>query len=364
MSKPGGDAPASRPSRRRPQDTIQGRSGLFDVARLAGVSHQTVSRVVNGHTNVRGITRERVQAAMQQLGYRPNLAARTLVTGRSRTIGVICFDTTLYGPAAALLGLEQAAREAGYSVAMVSVETLDRQRVADAVAHLCQHIVAGIIVISPQAFLSDAFRALPPDLPTVAIWGPLDSSIAMVAIDEATGAARATSHLLALGHRTVWHVAGPAGRIGAEERIRGWREILLAAGIEPPPPIRGDWSAQSGYAAGLVLAREPTATAVFVSSDQMALGVLRALHETGRHVPRDVSVVGFDDIPEAAYFLPPLTTMRQDFAALGRQSVALLMAHGEAAKRRPTRLTLPTELVIRRSTAPPKHAGSGKHNTR
>lgn len=332
---------------------LRGRSGLLDVAQLAGVSHQTVSRVVNGLANVRSITRERVQAAMDQLGYIPNLAARTLVTGRSRTIGVICFETTLYGPAAALLGLEQAAREAGYSVAMVSVETFDRQRVAEAVAHLCQNMVAGIIVISPQANLDDAFAALPPQLPTVAMWGPLHSTIATVAIDESAGAARAVSYLLSLGHRTVWHIAGPAGRIGADERLRGWHETLLAAGVEPPPPIRGDWSSRSGYAAGQVLARELTTTGIFVANDQMALGVLRAFHEAGRNVPHDISVVGFDDIPEAAYFLPPLTTIRQDFTALGRESVALLMAHGAAGTRPPARLTLPTELVIRTSTSPP-----------
>jgi DNA-binding LacI/PurR family transcriptional regulator len=341
MGEHGGDIPERRP-------------GLFDVARLAGVSHQTVSRVVNGQPNVRGATRERVQAAMQHLGYRPNPAARALVTGRSRALGVICFDTTLYGPAAALLGLEQAARDAGYSVNIVSVKTLDRRWVEDAIERLRAQMVAGIIVISPQAFLDDAFSALPAEIPTVAIWGPLNSSVPVIAIGEAEGAALATRHLLELGHRTVWHVAGPAGRIGAEERIRGWRSALRDAGIEPPRPLLGDWSARSGYVAGRLLARRRSATAVFVGNDQMALGVLRALHEAGRVVPDEVSVVGFDDIPEAAYFIPPLTTIRQDFTVLGRRSVSLVLGRiagaGDAVAER---LTLPTALVVRGSTARP-----------
>ena len=208
-------------------------------------------------------------------------------------------------------------------------------------------------MISPQVVIGDALGGLPADLPVVALWGPLKSRTPVVAIGEAEGAAAATGHLLELGHQTVWHIAGPTGRIGTEERLRGWRAKLRAAGGTPPPPLRGDWSAESGYAAGQLLARQSDATAVFVGNDQMALGVLRALHEAGRRVPDDISVVGFDDVPDAAYFIPPLTTIRQDFAALGRQSVqSLLHRISGGPDTLPLRVTLPTELVIRSSTAP------------
>jgi DNA-binding LacI/PurR family transcriptional regulator len=331
------------------------RSGIMDVAAAAGVSHITVSRVINNRAGVRAETRERVLSAMTQLDYRPNHAARALVTGRSRTIGVICYNTALYGPAAALLGLEQAAREAGYFVTILGIKTLDAGSVEEAVGLLRQQAVSGLIIISPQAVMSDAFDRLPLDLPTIAVWGHRRSRIPVVAAGDEAGAATATRHLLELGHRNVWHVAGPAGRVGAEDRLKGWRAALRAAGISAPAVLRGDWSAESGYAAGQVLAADPAVTSVFVANDQMALGVLRAFNEAGRAVPRSVSVVGFDDIPEAAYYTPPLTTIRQDFNALGRKSVALLLrAIGEGNGNDAAHVTLPVELVVRESTAPPR----------
>ena len=331
------------------------RSGIMDVATAAGVSHITVSRVINNRASVRADTRERVLAAMRRLDYRPNHAARALVTGRSQTIGVICYNTALYGPAAALLGLEQAAREAGYFVTILGLKTLDAGSVEEAVDRLRQQAVSGLIVISPQAAVSSAFDRLPVDLPTIAIWGHRRSRIPVVAAGDEAGAGLATRHLLGLRHRTVWHVAGPAGRVGAEDRLKGWRAALREAGVPAPPVLRGDWSAESGYAAGKVLAAEAEVTSVFVANDQMALGVLRAFNEVGRSVPRSVSVVGFDDIPEAAYYTPPLTTIRQDFNALGRKSVALLLrSMGEGDGNDPAHVTLPVELVIRQSTAPPR----------
>lgn len=338
----------------RPEQ-IGRRSGIMDVATAAGVSHITVSRVINNRASVRADTRERVLAAMRRLDYRPNHAARALVTGRSQTIGVICYNTALYGPAAALLGLEQAAREAGYFVTILGLKTLDAGSVEEAVDRLRQQAVSGLIVISPQAAVSSAFDRLPVDLPTIAIWGHRRSRIPVVAAGDEAGAGLATRHLLGLRHRTVWHVAGPAGRVGAEDRLKGWRAALREAGVPAPPVLRGDWSAEFGYAAGKVLAAEAEVTSVFVANDQMALGVLRAFNEVGRSVPRSVSVVGFDDIPEAAYYTPPLTTIRQDFNALGRKSVALLLrSMGEGDGNDPAHVTLPVELVIRQSTAPPR----------
>ena len=166
----------------------------------------------------------------------------------------------------------------------------------------------------------------------------------------------ATSHLLELGHRTVWHVTGPAGWYETQERIVGWTEALTAAGVAVPPVLRGDWTAQSGYEAGQILSRMPEASAVFVGNDQMALGLLRALHEHGRAVPGDVSVVGFDDMPEAANFIPPLTTVRQPFSDVGRRGLQALLAQVKSGIGSDERVVITPELIIRQSTSPRPHS--------
>jgi DNA-binding LacI/PurR family transcriptional regulator len=325
---------------------------MADVAKLAGVSHQTVSRVINGSTHVRPETRQRVMAAMDQLEYRPNPAARALVTGRSGTLGVVSFDTTLYGPASTLFAIEQAAHAAGYFIMIVSLLTLDRASVLGAIERLRMQGVDGILVITPHEGAAEALVNLPTGVPVVAVEAGRPDSVPLVAVDQHSGAVAATQLLLDLGHRTVWHVAGPRDFLEAQQRLAGWRATLEAAGAEIPPVLVGDWSPRSGYQVGLQLAQEPAVTAVFVSNDQMALGLLRALHEHGREIPREVSVVGFDDIPEAQYFMPPLTTVRQNFAEVGRGSLRLLlevMSGGQA----PQHLAVAPELVVRRSTAPP-----------
>ncbi len=250
---------------------------------------------------------------METLGYEPNTAARALVTGRSTLIGVVSCNTALYGPAAALIGLESAAAEQGYFLTVVGLESLDRDAVEAAIKRLRRHAVAGVVLISPQAEIADAFESLPDDLPIVAIWGYPGTRIPVVASDEAAAARAVTTHLLGLGHRSVRHIAGPAGRIGAGERIRGWSETLTAAGVQPEPVLHGNWTARSGYEAARLLLADRRVTAIFAGNDQMALGVLRAASEAGLVVPQDLSVVGFDDIPEAAYFTPALTTVRQHF---------------------------------------------------
>jgi DNA-binding LacI/PurR family transcriptional regulator len=326
---------------------------MADVAKLAGVSHQTVSRVINQSTQVREPTRERVLAAMRELDYRPNLAARALVTGRSRTVGVVSFDTTLHGPASTLFGIERAAHQAGYHVTIVSAAAPDRASVVDAVERLRRQGVDGILVIAPQVDAADALAAVSPDVPLVAVEGGRAGSTPLVAVDQVAGAAAATAHLLELGHRTVWHVTGPPDWIEARQRVDGWRSALRAAGAEVPLPLIGDWSPGSGYALGQALARDPEVTAIFVANDQMALGTLRALHEAGRDIPGEVSVVGFDDVPEAEYYLPPLTTVRQDFGEMGRRSMRLLLdVMASGAEHAATPSTITPELIVRASTAP------------
>jgi DNA-binding LacI/PurR family transcriptional regulator len=326
---------------------------MHDVAALAGVSHQTVSRVLNGGT-VKSQTRTRVLAAMQELDYRPNTAARVLATGRSRTLGVLSLDSTLFGPASTLHAIESAARDARYFLSVASLRSLDRSSVQEALGRLADQAVEGAIVIAPLTSAHQALRGLPSGLPVVAVEGDAQADVAVVAVDQVAGARTATQHLLSLGHRTVWHVAGPPDWLEAQGRVAGWRAALEGVGADVPPPLSGDWSPRSGFEAGQLLARMSDVSAVFVANDQMALGLLRALHERGLRVPEDVSVVGFDDIGEAAYYTPPLTTVRQDFAEVGRRSIELLLAQVRSGARSAERQVVPAELIVRQSTAPPR----------
>jgi DNA-binding LacI/PurR family transcriptional regulator len=327
---------------------------MTDVARAAAVSHQTVSRVLNGHPNVRPATRERVLAAIEQLGYRPNLAARALASGRSNQLGLVTLNTMLLGPIATLYAVEQAARSSGYSVSITSVRSIDRQSLSESVERLLQQAVAGVIIIAPVVSRDSALDALPPELPAVVVEADPESAISAVTVDSRLGASLATRHLLELGHRTVFHISGPQDFIEAQQRIAGWRQTLEQAGSPVPEVILGDWSAQAGYDAGQVLAELPDVTAVFAANDNTALGLLRALSEQGRSVPGDISVVGFDDIAEAGFFTPPLTSVRQDFAEMGRRTVELLLRQIETGARSVEHITLPPELILRESTARPR----------
>src|SRR5687767_6661760 len=229
-------APSPRPGKRRP-------AVMTDVAALAGVSYQTVSRVLHYSPHVRGETRDRVLAAIRQLDYRPNSMARALVTGRSKTLGVVSFDTTLYGPASTLFGIEQAAHDAGYAVSVASLRSLNRETVLAAIQQLRDQGVDGVAVIAPLRAGVDALRHVRPDFAVVAVAAGPSASIPVASVDQIAGAAAATRHLLNLGHRTVWHLAGPTDWKEAEERIEGWKSVLEAAGAAVPALLRGDWTA-------------------------------------------------------------------------------------------------------------------------
>jgi DNA-binding LacI/PurR family transcriptional regulator len=325
---------------------------MADVARLAGVSHQTVSRVLNDHPNVRQGTRESVLAAIRELGYRRNAAARTLVTGRTNTIGVISFGTTLYGPASMLHSIERAAHPE-FSVVIASLPQLDRRSMLAAAERFLDQRVDGIIVIAQLASAVRALTAIAGDVPLVGVGCGMSAPLPSVVIDNPAGAAAATRYLLGLGHRTVHHVAGPTQFLDAEERIDGWQRALREADADEPRVLHGDWSAQSGYEIGHQLAGTPGVTAVFSANDQMALGLLRAFSDRGVRVPADVSLVGFDDIPEAGYFVPPLSTVRQDFPELGRRALHLLVDGILGAQELQPPLPVTPELVIRASAAAP-----------
>ncbi|MFI8593694.1 LacI family DNA-binding transcriptional regulator [Microbacterium sp. NPDC078428] len=323
---------------------------IRDVARLAGVSHQTVSRVLNEHPSVAPETRDRVNGVMQELQYRPNRAARALVTSRSQTIGILSASSTQYGPASSIAAIEAAARERGYWVSTANIDASDPGSIEAGLAHLMAQSIEGLVVIAPQVRVFRVLGALDIEVPYVTLQSTgLDEEHAL-SVDQIAGARLATRHLLDLGHRWIYHLAGPQDWIEAEARMRGFLEEMGARDVPTTAPILGDWTAEFGYFAGRELLRVRDFTAIFASNDQMALGLMHAVRDEGLEVPRDVSIVGFDDIPEAGHYWPPLTTVRQDFPELGRRCVDLLLGGAEAAQ---SRHTLAPELIVRASTAPP-----------
>lgn len=327
---------------------------MADVAKLAGVSSQTVSRVSNGHPGVISSTREQVLAAMRELGYRPNSAARALRYGRFNTIGVILFSLSSTGNSRTVEAIATHAAAEGYAITLIPIDVPTQDNVLGAFTRMGELAVDAVIVIMEIHLLDTGTVQLPPGVHVVVVDSDAGDRYSVVDTDQADGTRKAVRHLLDLGHRTVWHVTGPETSFASQRRTQAWRAVLEEDGRPVPPPLHGDWSAESGYAAGLALAEEPDCTAVFASNDQMALGLLRAFHERDLSVPADISVVGFDDIPDASCFVPPLTTVHQDFAEVGRRCVqgALQQIRTRGGSRPGTDL-VPTRLVIRRSTAAP-----------
>jgi len=326
-------------------------ASMRDVAALAGVSHQTVSRVINGHPSIRESTRQRVQDAMLQLHYRPNRAARALVTARSRTIGVLSTSAAaLYGPVSSINAIQDAGRAAGYSVAVAQLPDLTGESIAAGLDHLLAQSVEGIVVIAPQEVVIEQLQSARLNVPYVTLQGGPSSLQRELTVDQVAGARAATRHLVSLGHRRIVHLSGPLAWFEAQARVHGYRQELADAGLYPEPAPEGGWTAESGYRLGLEVLRDPDVTAVFASNDQMALGVYHAAYQLGRRLPEDLSVVGFDDIPEAAHFWPPLTTVLQDFTDLGRRSVESLVAEIEGGEEL-TAVSLLPDLIVRSSTA-------------
>jgi DNA-binding LacI/PurR family transcriptional regulator len=337
-----------------PTEAGKGRApSIRDVARVAGVSHQTVSRVLNAHPSLRDSTKQRVLEVMEELQYRPNRAARALVTARSRTIGVLTTRSDQYGPASSIRAIEEAAREAGYLVLTSSVTSTGRDALREALAHLVEQSVEGLVIIAPQQRVVEAISELSVEIPYVTMQSTALTDDTVPSVDQIGGARLATRHLIELGHRDIYHLAGPQDWIEAEARMRGFLDEMGAQEVPTTAPILGDWSAEFGYHAGREMLRIRDFTAIFSSNDQMALGLIHAIHEAGLSVPGDVSVVGFDDIPEAAHFWPPLTTVRQDFAELGRRCIARLL-EGLTGDAERYRGTIAPELIVRKSTAPPR----------
>lgn len=333
------------------------RPGMMDVARLAGVSHQTVSRVLNAPETVRPATLERVRAAIDELGYRRNMAARALVTDSTRTVGVIAASSAFYGPASTAAAIEGAARSAGYACLVVALQDESPDAIGQVLDFLVQRGVDGIIAVAPQTWMAEAARATTRDLPIVVVADGCTPSerLHVVSVDQELGARLAVGHLIESGARSVWHLAGPLDWYDAAARVRGWRAALEDAGLVMTEPVPGDWSPECGHELGerlTLLPAQERPDAVFCSNDLMSLGLMSALVEGGVEVPGAVRVVGYDDIAGAAYFTPSLSSVRQPFGELGRLALEVLLRAigGEEGAAH----SIAPELVVRRSSAAPK----------
>ena len=337
-------------SRRR---STKGGPSLSDVARLARVSTQTVSRVSMGADNVSPATREKVLRAMNQLGYSPNRAAQALRRGSFKTIGVLTQQIQRTGEALTTAGVLEAATEADYAVNLVQVKRPESDDMRQAVYRLSHQTIDGLVVVQAGRAGLDHL-SLPQAMPVAVSDSALVGYYPSASADQVGGVRDAVGHLLALGHRTVHHVSGPEGSQSALIRKATWAACLREAGALVPEPVLGDWEAAAGYKAGLHLAADPDVTAVFCGNDEVALGLIRAMHEQGRRVPQDVSVVGFDGLDLGEYSFPPLTTLRQDFKRHGREMVGLVLEQVTTGPVDGSRsVIIPTELVLRGSTAPP-----------
>ena len=326
---------------------------IADVALLAGVSAQTVSRVSTGSPSVRPATRERVVNAMTELGYTPNRAARALRVGTFGSIGVITQRLARTGEAMTTAVITDIAREIGYSVTLVEVPRPVPDELRSVSHRLSNSAIDGLIIVRAGLATPDEL-SLPPGMPVVASDSLLAGHYPSAVPNQVRGTQDAVTHLLGLGHRTVHHIAGAADSYPSEVRRSTWQRCLATAGREVPEPWMGDWSPMSGYLIGREIARREDVTAVYCANDEMAFGLIRALHEAGRRVPEDVSVVGFDGIQLSEFSYPPLTTVRQDFDRLGHELMRLLLEQlSGTAQQSPPRVVVPTQLLVRGTTAPP-----------
>lgn len=326
---------------------------MYDVARLANVSHQTVSRVVNNQPGTREETRQRVLQAMEELGYRPNRMARALASSRSRIIGVLVSDVDLFGPAGMMKAMEVAGRAVGYFAVTVTIDANSEDSVLEGVNQLTELGVDGIVMVTPRTEALTVARKALGNIPIVTVDSMYRVDELAVSIDNFQGGQIATDYLIGLGHRSILHVSGPPSWFESTARASGYAAAMRTAGLVPRI-VEGDWTAESGYEIGITLDLEAyDTTAILAANDDLCVGLRHAFWDRGIEVPGDVSLMGFDDIPLAPYMNPPLTSMRQDFAELGRRAIELLANTIEGQRARPRDVLVPT-LVERSSTASPR----------
>ena len=334
---------------------------ISQVAREAGVSSQTVSRVINNRQEITPETRQHVQNVIKRLGYQPNAIARSLSQRRSHTLGVVTSGLEYYGPSHILVGVEQGANQEGLSIFLNLLHQPESENVGPIVNGLMSRQVEGIIWAVPEIGNNRSWfrEAMPrPPIPVIFLSTRPRDDLNVVEIDNRNGAYMATEHLLQRGYRKIGLITGPLTWWAASERRRGWQEALAAAGIpfSDSQIVEGNWSPESGER-GLheLLEKSPDVQAVFACNDQMALGLMQAARSLGKRIPEDLAVVGFDDIPESAFYYPPLTTIRQGLYELGHVAVQTFVKirqaeqTGELATSAQT-VWLQPQLVIRKST--------------
>ncbi|HLS64511.1 LacI family DNA-binding transcriptional regulator [Ruania albidiflava] len=331
------------------------RLNIRQVAQIAGVSHMTVSRVLRGQPTVKESTRQRVLEVVNELNFQPNSAARALASRRTRRIGVMIENGSAYGPLSTLRSVEEAARAADFSVTSIALLGSETMTPEDAIAHLTAQGVEALCAIAPRSSSVSALRRIRIDVPVLVVKADPDPTFLTVSVDQHAGAELVVDHLAALGHRDVLHVAGPLDWLDARARERAFHVRAKEWRMRQRPIVVGDWTADFGYDYARRLEALPPYTAIFAGNDDMALGLVHGLYERGIRVPEDISIVGFDDVPGAPHFLPPLTTVRQDFDALGGAVVDALSAAAEGQEI-PQRTRLSVELKVRASTAAPREA--------
>ncbi|MHA7994177.1 LacI family DNA-binding transcriptional regulator [Collinsella sp. BM28] len=323
---------------------------MADVARLAGVSRQTVSRVVNGQSCVVEETRKRVMDAMDELGFYPSFAGRSLRGGKYGCIGLCMFDITRAGNVATLDGIVSAARDCKYAVTLVEFDEGGPVRLRDVARRLAELPVDGMVFNTNRAV--EDFEEFEPvqGLPTIIISMKEHPRCTTIDSDQYGCSTMVVDYLRERGHRHIRHLAGPAGSITADFRLQGWRDALDTAGLEAVEPLRGDWTADSGYELGAKLARDEEMTALYVANDQMAMGAMTALRIHGRRVPEDVSVVGVDDSLQGMVPHNTLTTVRFDLRERGRRTFDQFFAQvsGEGSV---DAIRLPGEIIERSTVA-------------
>lgn len=334
--------PNGTPQRQKPS--------MQDVARLAEVSVQTVSRVLNGKPNVSEQTRARVTKAIEELNYHRNTAAVALVTRYSRVLGVVDCGMAQTGPYETIRAVHQAAHEAGYFVSFAHADSLSSAGVRSVLDSLLQQAVDGIVFVAPHYEALSVINELRLAIPIVVVAPRTKFEYHSVELDNTAATRLAISHLTGLGHQRMVHLAGPLDWVDANARMESWYRWVQQSSLPILPTYVGDWTAHSGYQRGSQIMREVAPTAIFAANDQMALGLLRALDDEGFRVPEDVSVIGFGDVKDAPYYRPSLTTIRENFDEIGRQSIGILLDLVDGKRRDP--VLIHPELVIRESTGP------------
>jgi DNA-binding LacI/PurR family transcriptional regulator len=334
---------------------------IHDIAALTGVSYQTVSRVINGMPQVSPATRSRIEKVLTEVGFRPNRTARQLAGKRSTTVGLVTFATSFYGPSQILAKSEQAAKELGFSLMFSGILEQSTRAICHAVDELCAHQVCGILIHLPWDIDLRDLQVICRNVPLVSVDSHLGFECSSVFIRQESGSRRATRHLIELGHKKIAYLRGPVFWRTAQLRYSGWQKEMKDARLALGPVVDGDWTAESGFAAAQTLISKHWGkfTAIVVANDQMALGASRALEEQSIQIPQDVSLIGFDDVPEAGFFRPPLSTVKQDFAALGQLSIQYLMAEiNPSTAILPSRFIQPF-VIHRQSSAAPRTKRNG-----